>query len=53
MGGGPDACADGHPEAYLLDGRLPARDASCAPRPKPEPRPAAEAKASPRVPPRA
>ncbi|MGW5010238.1 alpha/beta hydrolase [Streptomyces parvulus] len=40
IAGGPNACVNGHLEAYLLAGRLPARDASCAPRPEPEPRPA-------------
>ncbi|MDT0611538.1 alpha/beta hydrolase [Streptomyces lancefieldiae] len=53
VGGGPNACVNGHLEAYLLDGRLPARDASCAPRPKPEPepepRPADAPQASPRA----
>ncbi|MEU3729479.1 alpha/beta hydrolase [Streptomyces sp. NPDC033538] len=42
---GPNACVNGHLEAYLLDGRLPARDASCAPRPAPEPRSAPEPRA--------
>ncbi|MFG3074637.1 alpha/beta hydrolase [Streptomyces sp. NPDC048225] len=41
IAGGPNACVNGHLEAYLLEGRLPARDASCAPRPEPEPREAA------------
>ncbi|MBQ1100174.1 alpha/beta fold hydrolase [Streptomyces sp. b94] len=45
VAGGPNACVNGHLEAYLLDGRLPARDTSCAPRPEPEPRPAAEPQA--------
>ncbi len=40
IAGGPNACVNSHLEAYLLDGRLPARDASCAPREEPEPRPA-------------
>jgi pimeloyl-ACP methyl ester carboxylesterase len=39
IAGGSNACVNGHLEAYLLAGRLPARDASCAPRPAPEPRP--------------
>ncbi|MET8942565.1 alpha/beta hydrolase [Streptomyces sp. NPDC004542] len=34
---GPNACVNAHLEAYLLDGRLPARHASCAPHPEPEP----------------
>ncbi|MFC8880374.1 alpha/beta hydrolase, partial [Streptomyces ardesiacus] len=42
---GPNACVNAHLEAYLLDGRLPARDASCAPRPEPEPRQAAAPRA--------
>ncbi|MEU7208577.1 alpha/beta hydrolase [Streptomyces sp. NPDC044989] len=42
---GPNACVNGHLEAYLLEGRLPARDTSCAPRPEPEPRQAAAPKA--------
>ncbi|MEU0738740.1 alpha/beta hydrolase [Streptomyces sp. NPDC006134] len=37
VAGGANACVDGHLEAYLLEGRLPARDASCAPRPAPRP----------------
>jgi pimeloyl-ACP methyl ester carboxylesterase len=37
LGGGPNACVNGRLEAYLLDGRLPARDASCAGRPEPSP----------------
>ncbi len=41
---GPNACVNGHLEAYLLEGRLPARDTSCAPRPAPEPRQAAAPK---------
>ncbi|GGZ26258.1 alpha/beta hydrolase [Streptomyces poonensis] len=39
VGGGPNACANGYLDAYLLEGRLPEWRASCAPRP--EPRPAA------------
>ncbi|MGQ4443176.1 alpha/beta hydrolase, partial [Streptomyces violaceoruber] len=45
IAGGPNACVNGHLEAYLLDGRLPARDTSCAPRPEPEPRQTATPKA--------
>jgi pimeloyl-ACP methyl ester carboxylesterase len=37
VAGGPNPCVNGHLEAYLLRGRLPARDATCAPRPAPEP----------------
>ncbi|PWJ05901.1 protease [Streptomyces sp. NWU49] len=39
VAGGPNACVNGHLEAYLLEGRVPGRHASCAPRPEPEPRP--------------
>ncbi|MEU9594036.1 alpha/beta hydrolase [Streptomyces sp. NPDC048193] len=39
IGGGPDACVNGRLEAYLLEGRLPERDTSCAGRPEPRPRP--------------
>jgi pimeloyl-ACP methyl ester carboxylesterase len=39
VGGGPNTCVNGRLEAYLLAGRLPARDASCAGRPGPRPRP--------------
>ncbi|CAL9404568.1 alpha/beta hydrolase [Streptomyces sp. Tu 3180] len=39
IAGGPNACVNGHMEAYLLEGRVPERRASCAPHP--EPRPAA------------
>ncbi|MHC0429075.1 alpha/beta hydrolase [Streptomyces sp. O3] len=38
VAGGPNQCVNGHLDAYLLEGRLPARQAaSCAPRPEPEP----------------
>ncbi|MFG2311979.1 alpha/beta hydrolase [Streptomyces sp. NPDC048566] len=37
IGGGPNACVNGHLDAYLLEGRLPARDAGCAPRGEPVP----------------
>jgi pimeloyl-ACP methyl ester carboxylesterase len=40
IAGGPNRCVNGHLEAYLLEGRLPVRRASCAPRPEPEPAPA-------------
>ncbi|MCG8965034.1 alpha/beta hydrolase [Streptomyces sp. CL12-4] len=39
VGGGPNTCVNGRLEAYLLAGRLPARDTSCAGRPDPRPRP--------------
>ncbi|MEU0331976.1 alpha/beta hydrolase [Streptomyces sp. NPDC006193] len=35
IGGGPNRCVNAHLWAYLLEGRLPARHASCAPRPEP------------------
>ncbi|WP_344600280.1 alpha/beta hydrolase [Streptomyces glaucus] len=37
LAGGPNRCVNAHVEAYLLEGRLPARNASCAPRPEPRP----------------
>ncbi|CAM5479448.1 Alpha/beta hydrolase OS=Streptomyces alboniger OX=132473 GN=CP975_28055 PE=3 SV=1 [Streptomyces alboniger] len=37
IGGGTNTCVDGHLEAYLLKGRVPARGASCAPHREPEP----------------
>ncbi|MCS0602201.1 alpha/beta hydrolase [Streptomyces sp. LP11] len=37
IGGGPNQCVNGHLEAYLLGGRLPARHTSCAPRREPAP----------------
>ncbi|MFG2636691.1 alpha/beta hydrolase [Streptomyces sp. NPDC048362] len=37
IGGGPNKCVDAYFDAYLLEGRLPARHASCAPRPEPKP----------------
>ncbi|CAL9290782.1 alpha/beta hydrolase [Streptomyces sp. SudanB182_2057] len=39
IAGGPNACVNGHLYAYLLEGRVPARHASCAPRRPPEARP--------------
>ncbi|MFF8725992.1 alpha/beta hydrolase [Streptomyces sp. NPDC015171] len=35
IAGGPNKCVNGHLYAYLLEGRLPARHASCAPHPEP------------------
>jgi pimeloyl-ACP methyl ester carboxylesterase len=35
IAGGPNACVNGYLDAYLLEGRVPARHASCAPRPLP------------------
>ncbi|WP_153812833.1 alpha/beta hydrolase [Streptomyces sp. SUK 48] len=37
IGGGPNHCVNGYMEDYLLTGRLPARNASCAPRAEPVP----------------
>ncbi|MFJ8586834.1 alpha/beta hydrolase [Streptomyces sp. NPDC093595] len=37
VAGGPNACVNGHLEAYLLQGRTPVRRASCAPHPEPDP----------------
>ncbi|MFF4269750.1 alpha/beta hydrolase [Streptomyces sp. NPDC001536] len=38
IAGGPNPCVNGHVDAYLLEGRLPARRAACAPHPEPKPR---------------
>ncbi|MET7685375.1 alpha/beta hydrolase [Streptomyces sp. NPDC005423] len=37
VAGGPNKCVNGYLDAYLLEGRLPERRASCAPHPEPEP----------------
>ncbi|TGZ13364.1 protease [Streptomyces sp. S816] len=37
IGGGPNKCVNGYLDNYLLTGRLPARNASCAPRAEPVP----------------
>ncbi|MEU3084675.1 alpha/beta hydrolase [Streptomyces albidoflavus] len=37
LAGGPNACVNRHVEAYLIDGKLPARSTDCAARPAPEP----------------
>ncbi|WP_327318470.1 alpha/beta hydrolase [Streptomyces sp. NBC_01235] len=37
IAGGPNACVNGHLDAYLLEGRLPVRRAACAPHPAPKP----------------
>ncbi|MFF4833003.1 alpha/beta hydrolase [Streptomyces sp. NPDC001315] len=37
VAGGPNPCVNGHLDAYLLEGRLPARRATCAPHPEPKP----------------
>ncbi|MBA2809717.1 alpha/beta fold hydrolase [Streptomyces sp. KM273126] len=36
--GGPNMCVNGYLETYLLEGRLPAGQAGCAPRPEPLPK---------------
>ncbi|MER5215255.1 alpha/beta hydrolase [Streptomyces sp. NPDC002838] len=47
IAGGPNPCVNGHVEAYLLHGDLPARRASCAPRPEPKPKSATAARKAP------
>ncbi|MFF4490398.1 alpha/beta hydrolase [Streptomyces sp. NPDC001544] len=37
IAGGANPCVNAHLEAYLLQGRLPVRHASCAPHPEPRP----------------
>lgn len=37
LAGGPNQCVNGHLDAYLLEGRLPVRQAACGPRPEPLP----------------
>ncbi|MFI6944175.1 alpha/beta hydrolase [Streptomyces sp. NPDC050418] len=38
VSGGPNACVNGHMDAYLVDGEVPTRDtASCAPHAEPKP----------------
>ncbi|MDQ0752109.1 pimeloyl-ACP methyl ester carboxylesterase [Streptomyces africanus] len=37
LAGGPNACVNGHVEAYLLAGRLPGRRTDCAAHPEPKP----------------
>ncbi len=37
LAGGANACVTAHLTAYLLEGRVPGRRASCAPHPAPEP----------------
>ncbi|MER6677001.1 alpha/beta hydrolase [Streptomyces sp. NPDC000983] len=37
IAGGSNPCVNARVEAYLLEGRLPARRAACAPRPEPSP----------------
>ncbi|MFE5888324.1 alpha/beta hydrolase [Streptomyces sp. NPDC056462] len=42
---GPNACVNGHVDAYLLEGRLPARRAACEGHPEPKPARPGESKA--------
>lgn len=37
IAGGPNRCVNGYLDAYLLEGRLPAQQASCAPHAEPNP----------------
>ncbi|QKW09900.1 alpha/beta fold hydrolase [Streptomyces sp. NA04227] len=37
VGGGPNDCVNGYLDDYLVEGRLPAEDARCAPHPQPRP----------------
>ncbi|MCF3124921.1 alpha/beta fold hydrolase [Streptomyces arenae] len=37
IGAGPNKCVNGHLDAYLLEGTVPARRAACAPHREPEP----------------
>ncbi|MEU9470306.1 alpha/beta hydrolase [Streptomyces avermitilis] len=39
IAGGPNTCVNAYLDAYLLEGRLPVRRASCAPHPQPKPKP--------------
>ncbi|MET9502544.1 alpha/beta hydrolase [Streptomyces sp. NPDC006622] len=48
IAGGPNPCVNGHLEAYLLEGRLPARHAACAPHAEPRPADPAERTAAAR-----
>ncbi|MEU6574202.1 alpha/beta hydrolase [Streptomyces sp. NPDC046805] len=51
IAGGPNQCVNAHLEAYLLEGRLPVRRATCSPHPEPKPepktKPTTDAKADP------
>ncbi|PAZ15838.1 protease [Streptomyces sp. SA15] len=47
IAGGANPCVNGHVEAYLLQGDLPTRRASCAPRPEPKPKSAADVRKAP------
>ncbi|MEV0255120.1 alpha/beta hydrolase [Streptomyces sp. NPDC050732] len=48
IAGGPNKCVNAHFEAYLLEGRLPVRHASCAPHKEPAPSSGARAAELPR-----
>jgi hypothetical protein len=48
VAGGPNPCVNGYLDAYLLEGRLPARRAACAPHPEPTPKPKLKTKGSSR-----
>ncbi|MEU6658423.1 alpha/beta hydrolase [Streptomyces sp. NPDC046821] len=37
IAGGPNECVNGHLDAYLMEGRVPAAQAFCAPHPEPTP----------------
>ncbi|MER5220690.1 alpha/beta hydrolase [Streptomyces flaveus] len=37
IGGGANPCVNGHLDAYLLEGELPARSEECSPHPEPKP----------------
>jgi pimeloyl-ACP methyl ester carboxylesterase len=39
IGGGPNACVNAHLDAYLLQGRVPAPESTCAPHKEPKPAP--------------
>ncbi|MEU5362198.1 alpha/beta hydrolase [Streptomyces sp. NPDC005925] len=53
IAGGPNACVNAHLEAYLLEGRLPARRAACAPHAEPGPTSPDGRARRPEAPPRA
>ncbi|MFJ9046118.1 alpha/beta hydrolase [Streptomyces sp. NPDC102347] len=50
LAGGANACVNEHLTAYLLDGRVPGRRASCAPHPAPTPAAPAPAAPAPTAP---
>ncbi|EGX54659.1 secreted protease [Streptomyces zinciresistens K42] len=47
---GPNPCVNGYVDAYLLEGRLPQRRATCGARPEPKPERAGDLKAGKRTP---